>query len=158
MHWLASGIYKCAANSAYDMIIFNNGSGTQTEDLSIPTVSSGYVNVYVYGTGWTTKQVASTKGTVVTKYVDESGNEIASSVSQTGEVGTAYTTTAATVSAVSKFLSCSEFVTLFVLASFIIISPCLSYYHKIYHIFEFNKTIFYNFFVFSNFSLLIEYK
>ena len=94
----ASGIYKCAANSAYDMIIFNNGSGTQTEDLSIPTVSSGYVNVYVYGTGWTTKQVASTKGTVVTKYVDESGNEIASSVSQTGEVGTAYTTTAATVS------------------------------------------------------------
>ena len=94
----ASGIYKCATNSAYDMIIFNNGSGTQTEDLSIPTVSSGYVNVYVYGTGWTTKQVASTKGTVVTKYVDESGNEIASSVSQTGEVGAAYTTTAATVS------------------------------------------------------------
>ena len=38
------------------------------------------------------------KGTVIVKYVDENGNEIASSTTKTGEVGTSYTTTAKTIS------------------------------------------------------------
>ena len=38
------------------------------------------------------------KGTVIVKYVDEKGNEIASSTTKTGEVGTSYTTTAKTIS------------------------------------------------------------
>ena len=38
------------------------------------------------------------EGTVIVKYVDESGNEIASQTTKTGEVGTSYTTTAKTIS------------------------------------------------------------
>ena len=37
-------------------------------------------------------------GTVIVKYVDESGNEIATSKKLTGKVGASYTTSAATVS------------------------------------------------------------
>ena len=38
------------------------------------------------------------KGTVIVKYVDENGNEIATSTTKTGEVGESYTTTAKTIS------------------------------------------------------------
>ena len=48
---------------------------------------------YVYS-----KDDVSEEGTVVVKYVDEDGNQIASQTTKTGEVGTSYTTTAKTIS------------------------------------------------------------
>ena len=58
------------------------------------TYKSGTTTVtYVYS-----KNSVVDKGTVNVKYVDEDGNEIASSITKTGEVGTSYTTSAKTIS------------------------------------------------------------
>ena len=63
----------------------NNASGTYKSGTTTVT--------YVYS-----KNSDVSKGTVKVQYVDEDGNEIASSRTMTGEVGTSYTTTAKTIS------------------------------------------------------------
>ena len=59
--------------------------------------TSGTITVtYVYSQSGITPPVE--EGTVIAKYVDEYGNEIASQITKTGEVGTSYTTTAKAIS------------------------------------------------------------
>ena len=66
----------------------NNATGKYT--------SSTITVTYVYSENITPPPVE--EGTVIVKYVDEVGNEIAPQATKTGEVGTSYTTTAKTIS------------------------------------------------------------
>ena len=79
-------------------VIFNNGSQQEPSGVG----SSGYNaegEVWVKnGKVLTEDPDGPSEGTVVTKYVDESGNEIAASTSKKGTVGASYTTTAKTIS------------------------------------------------------------
>ena len=79
-------------------IIFNNGSSQEPSGVG----SSGYNatgEVWVKdGKVLTENPNGPSEGTVITKYVDEAGNEIATSTSQKGTIGTSYTTTAKTIS------------------------------------------------------------
>ncbi|MDY4079597.1 MAG: type I pullulanase, partial [Clostridium sp.] len=79
-------------------IIFNNGSSQEPSGVG----SSGYNatgEVWVKdGKVLTEDPNGPSEGTVIVKYVDEAGNEIATSTSQKGTVGTSYTTTAKTIS------------------------------------------------------------
>ena len=65
----------------------NNATGKYT--------SSTITVTYVYSENITPPPVE--EGTVIVKYVDEAGNEIAPQATKTGEVGTSYTTTAPTI-------------------------------------------------------------
>ena len=79
-------------------IIFNNGSSQEPSGVG----SSGYNatgEVWVKdGKVLTEDPDGPSEGTVIVKYVDEAGNEIAASTTQKGTVGTSYTTTAKTIS------------------------------------------------------------
>ena len=79
-------------------VIFNNGSQQEPSGVG----SSGYS---VEGEVWvkngkvlTEDPDGPTEGTVIVKYVDENGNEIATSTTKKGTIGTSYTTTAKTIS------------------------------------------------------------
>ena len=61
-----TGYYYVARDDAYDMIIFNNNSGTQTDDLTLPSDK----NVYNNSTGTWSCYCAEEKETVVVNYVD----------------------------------------------------------------------------------------
>ena len=79
-------------------IIFNNGSQQEPSGVG----SSGYNaegEVWVKnGKVLTEDPDGPTEGTVIVKYVDENGNEIAPSTTKKGTIGTSYTTTAKTIS------------------------------------------------------------
>ncbi|MCI7441747.1 MAG: type I pullulanase, partial [Clostridium sp.] len=79
-------------------IIFNNGSSQEPAGVG----SSGYNatgEVWIKnGKVLTEDPDGPTEGTVIVKYVDEAGNELAASTTQKGTVGTSYTTTAKTIS------------------------------------------------------------
>jgi len=79
-------------------IIFNNGSSQEPSGVG----SGGYNatgEVWVKdGKVLTEDPDGPSEGTVIVKYVDEAGNEIAASTTQKGTVGTSYTTTAKTIS------------------------------------------------------------
>jgi len=69
----------------------------ETPNNATGTYKSGTITVtYVYSQSGITPPVE--EGTVIAKYVDEYGNEIASQITKTGEVGTSYTTTAKAIS------------------------------------------------------------
>ena len=78
-------------------IIFNNGSSQEPSGVG----SSGYNatgEVWVKdGKVLTEDPNGPSEGTVIVKYVDGNGNEIAASTSQKGTVGTSYTTTPKTI-------------------------------------------------------------
>ena len=78
-------------------IIFNNGSSQEPAGVG----SSGYNatgEVWVKdGKVLTEDPDGPSEGTVIVKYVDEAGNELAASTTQKGTVGTSYTTTAKTI-------------------------------------------------------------
>ena len=57
-------VYKYTISGDYNMIIFNNGSGTQTADLSIP--AAGQIYDYSTGTWSEYKEEPTTDGTTVT--------------------------------------------------------------------------------------------
>ncbi|MFQ8892198.1 MAG: type I pullulanase [Clostridium sp.] len=79
-------------------VIFNNGSQQEPSGVG----SSGYSaegEVWVKnGKVLTEDPDGPTEGTVIVKYVDEDGNEIATSTTKKGTIGTSYTTTAKTIS------------------------------------------------------------
>ena len=79
-------------------IIFNNGSSQEPSGVG----SSGYNatgEVWIKdGKVLTEDPDGPSEGTVIVKYVDEAGNELAASTTQKGTVGTSYTTTAKTIS------------------------------------------------------------
>ncbi len=96
----ATGYYKYTIpeNIKAPRVIFyssatNRYPADQEKGLLFSTSGS-----WLYADGSWAKMATSQNGTVVVKYVDESGNEIATSKKLTGKVGDSYTTSAATVS------------------------------------------------------------
>ena len=92
------GVYGFELEASFNPtnIIFNDGAGgsvgsNQTADLTF-TMNGLYD---MSGVKEVIQPVA--KGTVVVKYVDESGKEIANSKTMTGKVGDSYTTSAPTI-------------------------------------------------------------
>ena len=88
---LGGGVYgyEYETTDSNLMVIFNDG-GNQTADLKY--VQNGYYN----SSGYVKTIEQSTKGKVNVKYVDESGNVLATDT-LTGNVGTAYSTSAKTI-------------------------------------------------------------
>ena len=77
----------------YEKIIFNNGgSSNQTN----PIIIEGYEMLYDYSTSKWSDYIQTEQGTVNVKYVDESGNVLASA-SIKGDVGASYKTSAKTI-------------------------------------------------------------
>ena len=94
MKEIESGIYGLELDedcSAGYVIFNNNNNGSQTDDLTF--TMNGYYNT----SGLVEVLDPTTKGTVTVKYVDESGNQIATAKTLTGNVGDSYTTSAVTV-------------------------------------------------------------
>ena len=71
----------------------SNTTTTTTTTTKVTTTVKTYVNV-IYSCSSCSSNTDNQTSTVTAKYVDEDGNEIASSVVTTGVVGTAYSTTA----------------------------------------------------------------
>ncbi|MFQ7001842.1 MAG: MucBP domain-containing protein, partial [Clostridium sp.] len=86
-----------AAGDDYSVRVIFNGTWGQEPGAQQP----GYVvkGSMEYNNGvWSESSDDEQEGTVIVKYVDEDGNQIASQTTKTGTVGTSYTTTAKTIS------------------------------------------------------------
>ena len=87
------------ANSSKVQVIFSNNGASQNPGSQQPGYAMTGSQYKIYENGaWSDYQNPSQKGTVTVKYVDESGNQVATSQTMTGNIGDAYTTSAATVS------------------------------------------------------------
>ncbi|SEQ01830.1 alpha-amylase [Lachnospiraceae bacterium RM5] len=83
-------IYYIDVNEAggYTKIIFNDGNGTQTGDLKVP---SDEKNMYTYSSSsWSVYTPPVTNGKVLVTYKDTKGNTIIDSKTLTGKIGDAY--------------------------------------------------------------------
>ena len=98
MENLGDGIYGYNLPDSWTnaKVIFNDGNN-QDPASQQPGLDCTNGTSVIYENGAFTEVEVSTKGTVTVKYVDEAGKEIATSTSSQGTVGSAYTTTAATV-------------------------------------------------------------
>ena len=91
---VGSGVYgyEYSTTDSNLKVIFNNGnsgSGNQTADLKY--VDNGYYDISGY------VKTMTEQGTVIVKYVDQNGVQIATSDSKKGDVGSSYTTSAKTI-------------------------------------------------------------
>ena len=79
-------------------VCFNNGSGSWDNNGGRNYSFGAGVKTFDKGTIKDGTPYPTVKGTVIVKYVDEDGNEIAGSTTKTGNVGDSYKTTAKTIS------------------------------------------------------------
>ena len=79
-------------------VCFNNGSGSWDNNGGRNYSFGAGVKTFDKGTIKDGTPYQAVKGTVIVKYVDEDGNEIAGSTTKTGNVGDSYKTTAKTIS------------------------------------------------------------
>jgi len=85
-----------AAGDDYSVrVIFNGTWGQEPASMQPGYVVKGGMQ-YDNGT-WSAIEDPVEEGTVIVKYVDENGNSIATQITKTGQVGTAYTTSAKTI-------------------------------------------------------------
>ena len=91
--------YEIPENIAAPRVIFyNSDSNRYPADMEKGLLFETDGSWLYDGSSWKQYSAPVTKGTVIVKYVDESGNEVASSKTLTGNIGSAYTTSAASVS------------------------------------------------------------
>ena len=91
--------YTIPENIKAPRIIFYNSIASRYPEDQEPGLLFESSGSWLYADGKWSKMTSTTEnGTVIVKYVDESGNEMAASKKLTGKVGASYTTSAATVS------------------------------------------------------------
>ena len=97
----ATGLYKYEVPSTIAkprVIFYNSDSNRYPADMEKGLLFETDGSWIYDGSTWKQYSAPVTKGTVVVKYVDESGNDIATSTSLTGNVGSSYSTSAVSVS------------------------------------------------------------
>ena len=91
--------YTIPENIKAPRVVFYNSIAYRYPDDREPGLLFESSGSWLYADGKWSKMASTTEnGTVIVKYVDESGNEIATSKKITGKVGTSYTTSAAKIS------------------------------------------------------------
>ncbi len=96
----ASGYYKYTVPSNIEAprVIFYSSDSNRYPGAMETGLLCSAEGSWLYSNGtWSTYKPPVKEGTVTVKYVDESGNTVAASVTMTGTIGDAYTTTAASV-------------------------------------------------------------